>query len=92
MIVDLMVLKCPDELFDDGWDWSWSKSYVVSGSSKFGPFKKGNIDSHYRIVKRTYKCKTDADIEKQVKATRRSRGIVRLCKVLHSKKFLIQRK
>ena len=84
VIVDLMALKCPDDLFVDGWNWSLSKSYVVSGSSKSEPFKNGNIDSHYRIVKRLYKCKTDVDIEKQVyltyppkvKATTRSGSIV----------------
>ena len=61
-----------------------SKSYVVSGSSKSGPFKKGNINSYYRIDKRICKCKTDADIEKQVyvtyppnvKATARSGSIL----------------
>ena len=66
VIVDLMALKCPDDLFADGWNWSLLKPYVLSGSSKSGPFKKGNIDSHYRIVKRIYKCKTDVDVGKQV--------------------------
>ena len=82
--VDLIALKCPNILFVNGWNWSLSKSYVVSGSSKSGPFKKRNIDSHYQIVQRIYKCKTDADIEKQVyltyppkvEATTRSGSIV----------------
>ena len=56
VIVDLMPLKCPDDLFVDGWKWPLLKTYVVSGSSKSGPFRKGNIDSYYWIVKRIYTC------------------------------------
>ena len=56
VIVDLMALQCPDDLFVDGWKWSLLKTYVVSGSSKSRPFKKGNINSYYRIVKRIHKC------------------------------------
>ena len=35
---------------------SLSKSYIIFAIPKEGPYKTGNINTSFRIVKRTYKC------------------------------------
>ena len=44
--------------------WILSKTYVVSSYTTNGPFNKGSNASHYRVVKRVYKCKTAEDLKK----------------------------
>ena len=42
-------------------------SYIITSFE--GPYYKGNNPSQYRVVPRTYKCLTHAQIEKQVYLT-----------------------
>ena len=41
-----------------------SKTYVVSSTTKEGPYKKENADTDFRIIKRIYKCKNAGDLRR----------------------------
>ena len=55
-------------MFIDCWNWFLSKTYITSAASECGPFEKGNDEKRYRTIKRTYKCKDNRDVEKQIVA------------------------
>ena len=50
----------------DSWNWILSKTYVVSAESRGGPYKEGNMTTHFQIVKRIYKWKEATDLKKTI--------------------------
>ena len=66
MVVDMSSLCSKMDITVDSWNWILSKAYVVSVESRGGPYKKGNVATHFRIVKRIYKCKEATDLKKTI--------------------------
>ena len=64
VIVNMSLLKSRLDITVDSWSWILSKTYIVSSHTTNGLFNKGNNASHYRVVKRVYKCKTAEDLKK----------------------------
>ena len=64
VVVNMSLLKSRLDITVDGWSWILSKTYVVSSHTTNDSFNKGNNASHYRVVKRVYKCKTAEDLKK----------------------------
>ena len=62
----MSLLKSRLDKTADSWSWILSKTYAVSSHTTNGPFSKGNNASHYRVVKRVYKCKTTEDLKKLI--------------------------
>ena len=61
--VNMSSLKSRLNVTVDSWSCILSKKLVVSSCTTNGLFKRGNNASHYRVVKRVYKCKTVEDLK-----------------------------
>ena len=57
VVVDLYRMKPRGDLFIDGWNWSYSKTYIVSLPNKDDMYFKGNLVSQFRILKEYTKAK-----------------------------------
>ena len=66
ILVDLNSLKLRQDITVDCWSWILSKPYILSSKNKEGPFRKGNFEKEFCLVKRTYKCKEPADLRKNI--------------------------
>ena len=62
-------MKDRKALCTDVWRWKLWDTYPTSSPSFEGPYHKGNNPSEYRVVRRTYKCLTHEQIEKQIYLT-----------------------
>ena len=62
-------MKDRKALCTDVWRWKLWDTYPTSSPSFEGPYHKGNNRSEYRAVRRTYKCLTHEQIEKQIYLT-----------------------
>ena len=56
VVVDMSSRYSKIDITKETWNWIFSKTYVVSAESRGGPYKKGNVATHFRIVRRIYKC------------------------------------
>ena len=65
-MVDMSSLCLKMDITVDSWNWILSKTYVVSAESRGGPYKKRNVATHFRQVKRIYKCKEATDLKKTI--------------------------
>ena len=69
VIVDLNKVKDREDLCTDAWRWKLWDTYPTSSPPFEGPYRKGNNPSEYHTVRRTYKCLTHEQIEKQIYLT-----------------------
>ena len=66
VVVDMSSLCSKMNITVDSWNWILSKTYVVSAESRGGPYKEGNMTTHFQIVKRIYKWKEATDLKKTI--------------------------
>ena len=66
ILVDLNSLKSRQDITVDCWSWILSKTYILSSKNKDGPFRKGNFEKEFCLVKRIDKCNEPADLRKNI--------------------------
>ena len=66
VVVDMSSLGSKMDITVDRWNWILSKIYVVLAESRGGPYKKRNVATHFRIVKRIHICKEVTDLKKTI--------------------------
>ena len=54
------------DLTVDCWAWVLPKPYAAFSITKESPYKKGNTDTSFRIIKRIYKCKNSGALRKTI--------------------------